>query len=153
MPSRCTCARPTRRGRSGPPEVLPIEDLPLLLPQADVIFLIAPLTPQTEHLIGASELKMLPDQALLVNVARGKLVDTDALVAELSTGRIRAAVDVTDPEPLPADHPLWRQPGVLISPHVGGASSAFGPRADRLVASQLARFTAGEPLENVVRAP
>jgi phosphoglycerate dehydrogenase-like enzyme len=145
--------RVARRARSGPPQVHPIEDLRLLLPQADVTFLIAPLTPETEHLIGESELEMLPDQALLVNVARGKLVDTGALVAELSTGRIRAALDVTDPEPLPADHPLWRQPGVLISPHVGGASSAFGPRADRLVASQLARFSAGEPLENVVRAP
>jgi phosphoglycerate dehydrogenase-like enzyme len=96
---------------------------------------------------------LLPDQALLVNVARGKLVDTGALLAELSTGRIRAALDVTDPEPLPADHPLWRQPGVLISPHVGGASSAFFPRADRLIAAQLARFAVGEPLANVVKAP
>jgi phosphoglycerate dehydrogenase-like enzyme len=145
--------RVARRGRSGAPEVHPIEDLHRLLAAADVTFLIAPLTPETEHLIGAGELKMLPDQALLVNVARGKLVDTDALVAELSAGRIRAALDVTDPEPLPAGHPLWRQPGVLISPHVGGASSAFGPRADRLIASQLTRFSVGEQLENVVRAP
>jgi phosphoglycerate dehydrogenase-like enzyme len=145
--------RVARRGRPGPPRVHPIEELHRLLPQADVVFLIAPYTPQTEHLIGARELKLLPDQALLVNVARGKLVDTDALVAELATGRIRAALDVTDPEPLPADHPLWRQPGVLISPHVGGASSAFFPRADRLIAAQLARFAAGQPLENVVRGP
>ena len=97
--------------------------------------------------------RLLPDGALLVNVARGKLVDTDALVAELSAGRIRAALDVTDPEPLPGGHPLWRQPGVLISPHVGGASSAFAPRADRLIAAQLTRFVAGEPLANVVRGP
>lgn len=145
--------RVARHGRSGPPRVHPIEDLHRLLPQADVAFLIAPSTPETEHLISARELKLLPDQALLVNVARGKLIDTGALLAELSTGRIRAALDVTDPEPLPADHPLWRQPGVLISPHVGGASSAFGPRADRLIASQLARFAAGEPLANVVRVP
>jgi phosphoglycerate dehydrogenase-like enzyme len=145
--------RVARHARPGPPQVHPIDDLHRLLPQADVTCLIAPLTPETEHLIGRSELRLLPDQALLVNVARGKLVDTDALLAELSTGRIRAALDVTDPEPLPADHPLWRQPGVLISPHCGGASSAFGPRADRLIAAQLARFTAGEPLANVVKAP
>jgi phosphoglycerate dehydrogenase-like enzyme len=145
--------RVARRARTGPPEVRPIEELHRLLPQADVTFLIAPHTPQTEGMIGAAELALLPDGALLVNVARGKLVDTDALVAELETGRIRAALDVTDPEPLPPDHPLWRQPGVLISPHVGGASSAFFPRADRLMAAQLNRFMAGRPLENVVKAP
>jgi phosphoglycerate dehydrogenase-like enzyme len=133
--------------------VRPVEDLPRLLPGADAVFLIAPHTPQTEGMIGARELALLPDGALLVNVARGRLVDTDALVAELATGRIRAALDVTDPEPLPPDHPLWRQPGVLISPHVGGASSAFFPRADRMIAAQMARFAAGQPLENVVRAP
>lgn len=145
--------RVARRGRTGPPEVHPIEDLHRLLPNADVTFVIAPHTPQTEGMIGARELALLPDGALLVNVARGKLVDTDALVAEVSTGRIRAALDVTDPEPLPPDHPLWRQPGVLISPHVGGASSAFFPRADRLMAAQLNRFMAGQPLENIVKAP
>jgi phosphoglycerate dehydrogenase-like enzyme len=145
--------RVARRARTGVPPVHPVEDLHRLLPEADVVFLIAPYTPQTEGLIGARELALLPDGALLVNVARGKLVDTDALVAELATGRIRAALDVADPEPLPADHPLWRQPGVLISPHVGGASSAFFPRADRLMAAQLARFTAGQPLENVVKPP
>jgi phosphoglycerate dehydrogenase-like enzyme len=143
--------RVARHGRLGPPQVHPVDDLHRLLPRAEVTFLIAPYTPETEHLIGARELALLPDQALLVNVARGKLVDTSALLAELSTGRMRAALDVTDPEPLPADHPLWRQPGVLISPHVGGASSAFDPRADRLIASQLARFAAGEPLAHVVR--
>jgi len=143
--------RVARHARTGPPEVHPIEELHRLLPQADVTFLIAPHTPQTEGMIGAAELALLPDGALLVNVARGKLVHTDALVAELSAGRIRAALDVTDPEPLPPDHPLWRQPGVLISPHVGGASSAFFPRADRLIAAQLSRFVAGQPLENVVR--
>ena len=145
--------RVARHARTGPPSVQPIEDLHRLLPRADVTFLIAPHTPQTEGMIGAAELALLPDGALLVNVARGKLVDTDALVAELETGRIRAALDVTDPEPLPPDHPLWRQPGVLISPHVGGASSAFFPRADRLMAAQLNRFVAGQPLENVVKAP
>jgi phosphoglycerate dehydrogenase-like enzyme len=145
--------RVARHARTGPPPVHPIEDLHRLLPQADVTFLIAPHTPQTEGMIGAAELALLPDGALLVNVARGKLVDTDALVAGLETGRIRAALDVTDPEPLPPDHPLWRQAGMLISPHVGGASSAFFPRADRLMAAQLNRFMAGQSLENVVRAP
>ena len=145
--------RVARHARTGPPQVRPIDELHRLLPQADVTFLIAPHTPQTEGMIGAAELALLPDGALLVNVARGKLVDTDALVAELETGRIRAALDVTDPEPLPPDHPLWRQAGVLISPHVGGASTAFFPRADRLIAAQLNRFMAGQPLENVVKAP
>ena len=143
--------RVARRPRTGPPAVRPIEDLPRLLPDADVAILIAPHTPETEGMIGPAELALLPDGALLVNVARGKLVDTDALTAAVSTGRIRAALDVVDPEPLPADHPLWRLPGVLISPHVGGASSAFAPRADRLIAAQLARFASGEPLVNVVR--
>ena len=145
--------RVARSARPGPPEVHAVGELHQLLPGADVVILIAPHTPETDQLIGADELALLPDQALLVNVARGRLVDTDALVAELSTGRIRAAVDVTDPEPLPPDHPLWRAPNVLISPHVGGASSAFAPRADRLVAAQLARFVAGQPLANVVRSP
>jgi phosphoglycerate dehydrogenase-like enzyme len=143
--------RVSGRGRSGPPAVHPVGDLPKLLPDADVVFVSAPHTPQTEGLFGARELGLLPDGALLVNVARGKLVDTAALLAELSTGRITAALDVTDPEPLPEDHPLWQAPGVLIAPHVGGASSAFAPRADRLMAAQLTRFATREPLANVVR--
>jgi phosphoglycerate dehydrogenase-like enzyme len=143
--------RVSRRGRTGPPPVHPIGDLPALLPEADVVFVVAPHTPETEGLFGARNLALLPDGALLVNVARGKLVDTTALLAELTAGRITAALDVTDPEPLPVGHPLWHAPGVLISPHVGGASSAFGPRADRLIAAQLARFASGEPLANIVR--
>jgi phosphoglycerate dehydrogenase-like enzyme len=142
--------RLARRARDGEPKVRAIEDLHDVLPQAQVVFVIAPHTPQTEGLLGAAELALLPDDALLVNVARGKLVDTDALVAETSSGRIRAALDVTDPEPLPEDHPLWRTPGVIVAPHVGGASSAFWPRSDRLIAAQLRRFAAGEPLENVI---
>jgi phosphoglycerate dehydrogenase-like enzyme len=144
--------RLSRRGRTGPPPVHPFDELPALLPEADVVFITAPHTPQTEGMFGSRQLALLPDGALLVNVARGKLVDTAALLAELSAGRITAALDVTDPEPPPADDPLWHAPGVLISPHVGGASSAFAPRADRLIAAQLARFAAGQPLENVVRA-
>jgi phosphoglycerate dehydrogenase-like enzyme len=143
--------RVARRGRTGPPPVHPFGDLPALLPEADVVFVTAPHTPQTEGLFGPRELGLLPDHALLVNVARGKLVDTGALLAELTSGRITAALDVTEPEPLPAGHPLWQAPGVLISPHTGGASSAFAPRADRLIAAQLARFAAGQPLANIVR--
>jgi phosphoglycerate dehydrogenase-like enzyme len=92
----------------------------------------------------------MKDGALLVNVARGPVVDTKALLAELDRGRLTAALDVTDPEPLPADHPLWRAPGVLISPHVGGPTSAFLPRAQRLLVDQLSRFVNREPLRNVV---
>jgi phosphoglycerate dehydrogenase-like enzyme len=143
--------RIARRARPGPPVVHPIEELDRLLPDADVVVVIAPHTPQTEGLISAPELARMPDGALLVNVARGRLVDTDALLAETASGRLRAALDVTEPEPLPADHPLWRTPGVLIAPHVGGASSAFFPRADRLIAAQLHRFAAGQELENVIR--
>lgn len=142
--------RLARRARDGEPQVRAIDDLHAVLPQAEVVFVIAPHTPQTEGLIGAAELALLPDDALLVNVARGKLVDTGALLAETSSGRIRAALDVTEPEPLPADHPLWQVPNVLISPHVGGASSAFWPRSDRLIAAQLRRFAAGDALANVI---
>jgi phosphoglycerate dehydrogenase-like enzyme len=142
--------RVARRPRTEPVLVHSVEKLPRLLPNADVVFLVAPHTPQTEGMIGSKELAALPNGALLVNVARGKLVDTAALLAETSTGRIRAALDVTDPEPLPPEHPLWRTPGVLISPHVGGASTAFFPRADRLIAAQLDRFAAGQELENII---
>jgi phosphoglycerate dehydrogenase-like enzyme len=142
--------RVARRPRTEPVLVHSVEKLPRLVPNADVVFLVAPHTPQTEGMIGSKELAALPDGALLVNVARGRLVDTAALLAETSTGRIRAALDVTDPEPLPPEHPLWRTPGVLISPHVGGASTAFFPRADRLIAAQLDRFAAGEELENII---
>jgi phosphoglycerate dehydrogenase-like enzyme len=142
--------RVARRPRTEPVLVYAVEDLPQLLPNADVVFVVAPHTPQTEGMISSEELAALPDGAVLVNVARGKLVDTDALLAETSTGRIRAALDVTDPEPLPPEHPLWRTPGVLISPHVGGPSTAFFPRADRLIAAQLGRFAAGKELENII---
>jgi phosphoglycerate dehydrogenase-like enzyme len=142
--------RVARHARTGKVAVHPIIELRSLLPSADVVFVITPLTPETEGLIGADELAALSDGALLVNVSRGKVVDTDALVAATASGRIRASLDVTDPEPLSSEHPLWRTPGVLISPHVGGQSSAFYPRMQRLVRGQLARFAAGEPLANVV---
>ncbi|MFF0741857.1 2-hydroxyacid dehydrogenase [Streptomyces sp. NPDC004111] len=126
-------------------------DLPALLPGADVVILSVPLTEDTRSLADAGFLGRMKDGALLVNVSRGPVVDTKALLAETGQGRLRAALDVTDPEPLPAGHPLWHSPGVLISPHVGGSTSAFLPRAKRLLAAQLTRYAAGEPLGNVVR--
>ncbi len=142
--------RVARRARKGEPLVHPIAHLPELLTEADIAVVIAPLTPETDGLIGAKELAALPDQALVINVARGRLVDTDALLAETGSGRLRAGLDVTEPEPLPPDHPLWQVRNVLISPHVGGASTAFFPRADKLIAAQLARWARGEDLENVI---
>ncbi len=148
------CARVARVARSartterGP--VLPLADLPGLLPSADVVILSTPLTEATQGLVNADFLSRMKDGALLVNVSRGPVVDTKALLAELESGRLRAALDVTDPEPLPAGHPLWHAPGLLISPHVGGSTSAFMPRAKRLMAGQLTRFAAGEPLHNIV---
>ncbi len=134
-------------------EVHGVDELPALLPLADIVVVIAPLTPATRHLVDAKFLAAMRDGALLVNVARGGIVDTDALVAELERGRLFAALDVTDPEPPPADHPLWSAPGLLLSPHVGGNTSAFLPRARALVRAQVARFVAGEPVENVVAGP
>ncbi|MCX4794718.1 2-hydroxyacid dehydrogenase [Streptomyces sp. NBC_01242] len=148
------CARVARVARSarttarGPVHTL--DDLPALLSEADVVVLSTPLNPSTQGLVGAEFLAAMPDGALLVNVARGGVVDTKSLLLELESGRLRAALDVTDPEPLPAGHPLWHAPNVLITPHVGGSTSAFLPRAKRLVAGQLSRFAAGESLRNVV---
>ncbi|MFF7973673.1 NAD(P)-dependent oxidoreductase [Streptomyces sp. NPDC007905] len=141
-------ARSRRTTARGP--VHPLTDLLSLLPEADVVILSTPLTEQTLGLVDAEFLGRMKDGALLVNVARGPVVDTKALLAELETGRITAALDVTDPEPLPAEHPLWQAPGVLISPHVGGPSSAFLPRAKRLLVDQLNRFVNREPLRNVI---
>jgi len=137
--------RVARTARDG---VHAVADLPRLLPEADVVVVIIPSTPATRHLVDAGFLAAMKDGALLVNVARGAIVDTDALVSALHEGRIQAALDVTDPEPLPAGHPLWTAPHLLVSPHTGGSSTAMWPRAHRLVRDQLARFAAGEPLVN-----
>jgi phosphoglycerate dehydrogenase-like enzyme len=139
-----------RVARSARDGVHGFEELPDLLPEADVVVLIVPLTAATRGLVDAGFLDRLRDGALLVNVSRGAVVDTGALVDALAGGRISAALDVTDPEPLPPEHPLWDCPNLLVSPHVGGASSAMEPRAHRLVRDQLARFAAGEPLVNVM---
>ena len=143
-----TSAREDARGH-----VHGIDELPGLLPRHDVVVLVVPLSDATRGLVDAAFLAAMPDGALLVNVARGPVVDTAALLAEVSTGRLVAALDVTDPEPLPPDHPLWSAPGVLISPHVGGDTTAFPPRARRLLKAQLERWAAGEPLANVVAGP
>ena len=127
-----------------------IDELPELAAATDVLIVIVPLTEATRGLVDAALLARLPDGALVVNVARGPVVDTDALVAECATGRLRAALDVTDPEPLPEDHPLWTTPGVLITPHVGGATEAMRPRAQDLIRRQVIALRDGQPLLNVV---
>ncbi len=126
------------------------DELPGLLPSAEIVILTLPGGDATRHIIGESELAALPDGALVVNVGRGPLIDTDALVRHTAAGRLRAALDVTDPEPLPPGHPLWSSPGVLISPHVGGDSSAMHPRIAALVRRQIAHLLAGEEPENIV---
>lgn len=133
------------------PGVAGVAELPELLSRADIVVICVPLTAATRGMVDAGFLARMRDGALLVNVARGAVVDTGALVAEVAGGRLRVALDVTDPEPLPAGHPLWTAPEVLLSPHVGGNSSAFLPRAHRLIVDQLHRFAAGEPLHYVVR--
>jgi phosphoglycerate dehydrogenase-like enzyme len=143
----------TRVARTARPaeDVHGVDELPGLLGAAEVVVLVVPLTGQTRGLVDAAFLAALPIGALLINVARGPVVDTAALVAELASGRISAALDVTDPEPLPAGHPLWSLPNVFIAPHTGGAVEGLLPRAYGLVGAQLRRFAAGEELINQVR--
>ena len=129
------------------------DELAGLLPDADVVVLIVPQTLETTGLVDAAFLARMRPGALLVNVARGGVVVTDDLLDAVRRGHVRAALDVTDPEPLPPDHPLWTVPGVLTSPHVGGDTTAFLPRAHRLVAQQLRRWRLGDPLENVMDRP
>ncbi|HVX53657.1 2-hydroxyacid dehydrogenase [Nocardioides sp.] len=146
-PFECEVVRVARTARDG---VHAVAQLPELLPDADVVVLILPLTEESRGLVDEGFLARMKQGALLVNMARGAIVDTGALVEALHAHRVRAALDVVDPEPLPADHPLWHAPGVLISPHNGGASSAMRPRAMRLVREQLERYVAGRPLINVM---
>ncbi|MFG1651040.1 2-hydroxyacid dehydrogenase [Micromonospora sp. NPDC049275] len=127
-----------------------VAELPRLLPDADVVVVLVPLTEQTRGLIDEDFLAAMPDGALLVNASRGPVARTEALVAELATGRISAALDVTDPEPLPAESPLWTMPNVLLTPHVAGSVRGLLPRAYRLVGDQVRRFAAGQPLINTV---
>ncbi|WP_205843728.1 2-hydroxyacid dehydrogenase [Nakamurella deserti] len=139
-----TVARTARDG------VRAIDTLPELLPHHDVVVVMVPLTEATTGLVDAAFLAAMPDGAVLVNAARGKVVDTDALVSELRSGRLRAALDVTEPEPLPAGHPLWEAPGVFITPHIGGSTSGAADRAAAVVRAQLQRYVSGEELQNVV---
>jgi phosphoglycerate dehydrogenase-like enzyme len=139
-------ARTAREGVHG------VGELPGLLPTADVVILIVPATPATTGLVDAAFLAAMPDGALLVNAARGVVVDTEALVAELTTGRLRAALDVTDPEPLPAGHPLWRAPGLLLTPHLAGTVPATRGRVEAVVLEQLRRVLDGEELHDLVDA-
>jgi phosphoglycerate dehydrogenase-like enzyme len=134
------------------PKVLPVSELDSLLPRAEIVVLILPLTAESRHLIGSRQLGLMQQGTLLVNAARGPIVDTDALVQALHSGRIRAALDVTDPEPLPEEHPLWSCPNLLLTPHVAGSSPQFAPRSLRNAAAELRRYIAGEPMLNVVQA-
>lgn len=136
--------------RSGSDGSLTFDHFDRLLPTFDVIILIVPLTEQTHHLMNAKRLAAMKDGAALINVARGSVVDTEALIAQLNSGRITAGIDVTDPEPLPAGHPLWSAKNVIITPHVGGDSEAFIPRGRKLVEEQLARYASGQPLLHIV---
>jgi phosphoglycerate dehydrogenase-like enzyme len=126
-------------------------ELEALAPGHDLLILITPLTDATRGLVSAAVLAALPDGALVVNVARGPVVDTDALTREVLSGRLKAAIDVVDPEPLPAGHPLWQAPGAIISPHVGGNTGAFWPRIVRLLADQLRLLDSGSAPKNLVQ--
>ena len=139
-----------RIARHARPGVRPITELQEALPSADVVVILVPVTDETRHLVNKEFLKGMKDGALLVNAARGPIVDTDALLSELTAQRITAALDVTDPEPLPPGHPLWQAPGLLLTPHVGGAITDATPRAYAVVRDQLGRYAEGEPLQNVI---
>jgi phosphoglycerate dehydrogenase-like enzyme len=144
-------ARTARAASATSPAVFAVTDLNQLLPEAEIVILILPHTPESHGLIGEEQLALMPQGSLLVNAARGPIVQTDALVAALNSGRIRAAIDVTDPEPLPPEHPLWRCPNLLITPHVAGSTPQFSPRAVKIAAEQVRRLLNNEPLINVVQ--
>jgi phosphoglycerate dehydrogenase-like enzyme len=134
------------------PKVHAVADLDSLLPHAEIVILILPATAESHHLMGSPQFALMRQGTLLVNSARGPIVDTDALVDALNSGRIRAALDVTDPEPLPEGHPLWKCSNLLITPHIGGSTPMFAPRAVKTAEAELRRYLAGEPLHNVVQA-
>jgi phosphoglycerate dehydrogenase-like enzyme len=137
-------------GRTARDGVRGLADLDEVLRDAEILVNILPLTGETTGLLDARRLRLLPDGALVVNAGRGRTIETAALVAELRAGRIRAALDVTDPGPLPLDHPLWELPNVLISPHMAGDSPGSTIRAFELAGDQIRRYAAGEPLMNEV---
>lgn len=150
MPFGVSITRIARSAKTNP-EVHPVSELDRLLPEAEIVVLILPHTPESHGLIGAEQLNRMKQGALLVNAARGPIVQTEALVQALRAGRIRAAVDVTDPEPLPPEHPLWTCPNIFITPHVGGSTPQFSPRAMQIAADQVRRIASAQPLINVVQ--
>ncbi|CAL5227040.1 g9937 [Coccomyxa viridis] len=146
LPFGARVAGIARTAREG---VHSMSELKALLPKADIVVILVPLTPETHHLVDADFLATMKQGAMLVNAGRGPQVDTQALLAALQKGHITAALDVTDPEPLPADHPLWKAPGILITPHIGGAVKHMRARGYKFVLEQLDKYLAGEPLMNV----
>jgi phosphoglycerate dehydrogenase-like enzyme len=143
-------AQATMVARTARDGVQAMTELPALLPEHDVVAVAVPHTDETHHLVDAAFLAALPDGALVVNVARGAIVDTGALLAELTAGRLHAFLDVTDPEPLPPEHPLWDAPNLLLTPHVGGGTREWERRGYQLVRDQLLRHVRGDELQNVV---
>jgi phosphoglycerate dehydrogenase-like enzyme len=139
--------------RSGNNASKTMADFDELLPTLDVVILILPLNEQSRHLMNRARIDSMKTGATLINMARGPVVDTDALIDALHRGHITAGLDVTDPEPLPQGHPLWSAPNVIITPHVGGDSSAFNPRVLALIESQLRCLETGKPLANIVAGP
>jgi phosphoglycerate dehydrogenase-like enzyme len=139
-----------RVGRTARDGIHATGELPKLLPNADIVVLAVPLNDETTGLVDGAFLDLLPHGALVVNVSRGLVVDTDALVERVRSGAVRSALDVVDPEPLPAGHPLWSLPGSLISPHLGGAVRSMNARVDPLVLRQIERLLAGEPPAHIV---
>ncbi len=151
LPFEATVVRVARSARTDERGVIhAIDELSDLLPQADIVVVAVPLGDSTTHLVDDDFLSSMRDGALLVNIARGGVADTDAVVAHATSGRLRFALDVTDPEPLPDGHPLFALPNVLISPHVGGASTAMMPRMAPLLHRQIERLLGGDEPENVV---
>jgi phosphoglycerate dehydrogenase-like enzyme len=140
-------------GRRARPGVHAISDIDALLPDADVVVAMLPANASTHHVIDAEFLSKLRDGTVVVNAGRGGSVDTDALLAELTSGRLRAALDVTDPEPLPAGHPLWSAPGLLLTPHVGGSTAGGWARAYAVAVRQIEVFAGGGRPPNLVAGP
>lgn len=143
-------ARVTMVARTARGGVAAMDRLPELLPDQQIVVIAVPSTPETERMVGRGFLAALPDGALVVNVARGKVVDTDALLVELRSERLFAALDVVDPEPLPPDHPVWSAPNLLITPHVGGGAHGWLERGCALVLDQARRLHQGADLRNQV---
>jgi phosphoglycerate dehydrogenase-like enzyme len=137
-------ARSAREGVSA------VQELPDLLPRHEIVVLLVPTTPETRGMVDSEFLAAMPDGSLLINAARGPIVDTEALLSELTRRRLHAALDVTDPEPLPVGHPLWSAPNLLLTPHTAGSVPFAGAKALAVVRAQLERMLAGQPLQNVV---